>query len=354
MQVLVATDAIGSLSSLRAGRVLATGWPDGDVTVVPLGEAGAGFAQAAADQLGAEPVTGMLDEQVVTLARAPDTTLVALEPASGDTSSADLFGASSYTLGRAIREALESSERPRRLLIDLTGLAVHDGGAGLLSALGAEADVPLDAGALGLVGISRLDLLAAHARLAGIEIVGVVPSDQIAQPLLGLRGITSLRRSPNLDPGQLLETDATLAALAALAGPQHADRPGAGACGGLGLAVLALGGRLVTGPAYALEPIPVHRAVRSADLVVTGCTTFDFARRGGGVVAEVARVGEEHLAPCIAVAGEVLIGGRELRTLGIESAYAVREQQGRLPASGDVTEAELMATARRVGRSWRW
>ena len=48
------------------------------------------------------------------------------------------------------------------------------------------------------------------------------------------------------------------------------------------------------------------------------------------------------LAPCVVVAGEVLIGSREMRTMGIDAAYAVG-------ADGD-----LAATARRVARSWTW
>ena len=55
--------------------------------------------------------------------------------------------------------------------------------------------------------------------------------------------------------------------------------------------------------------------------------------------AEVAAAG---LVPCIAVAGEVLIGGREMRTLGVESAYAVRESASDDPTGGDVTEADLV------------
>ena len=69
--------------------------------------------------------------------------------------------------------------------------------------------------------------------------------------------------------------------------------------------MLALGGRLTTGPEVAWD------AVRepSADLVVTGCAVFDFGTRGGGVVAAAAAHAERLLAPCIVVAGEVLIGG---------------------------------------------
>jgi glycerate kinase len=40
--------------------------------------------------------------------------------------------------------------------------------------------------------------------------------------------------------------------------------------------------------------------------------------------------------------------------MGVEAAYAVRESSTDRPAGGDVTAAELAATARRVGRSWSW
>ena len=60
------------------------------------------------------------------------------------------------------------------------------------------------------------------------------------------------------------------------------------------------------------------------------------------------------LAPCVWSAGEVLIGAREMRTLGVEAAYAVRESTADAPAGGDLTGTELRSTARRVARSWSW
>jgi glycerate kinase len=355
MRVLVATDTIGSLSSARAGVLLATGWPDADVTVVPLGEAGAGFAEAAADQLGGELISGVLGDRVVSVARHEGTTLLSVETTCPTEQDPIPYAASSVDLGQAVRQALASAVPTQRLVVELGGAWVHDGGAGFLAALGAEADVPLDRGVSALAGLSRLDLSRARAEVAGVDLVGVVRSDQITQSLLGLRGITSMRSSGTaVDQARLLDTDATLATWARLAGPDQADQSGAGACGGVGFAILALGGRLVTGPQLAFEPEPVRQAARSTDLVVTGCTVFDFARRGGGVVAEAARIATEQLSPCIAVAAEVVIGGREMRTMGIESAYPVREPSLASQHGGDVSEAELMATARRIGRSWRW
>ena len=186
--------------------------------------------------------------------------------------------------------------------MDLVSDDVHDGGAGFLAGLG-------------------------DTRLDGIDLVGVVPEAERSQPLLGLRGITSLRgRAAGEDPARLLAIDAGLAELASALGVP--DQPGAGACGGVGLAILALGGRLATGPEVTLAGVSAP-----VDLLVTGCTSYDFATRGGGVVASAARLAAELLCPCVVLAGEVLIGGREMRTMGVEAAYGLDV------AAGDVTVA---------------
>lgn len=252
-------------------------------------------------------------------------------------------------MGEALNQ-LVAARHPRRVYVDLIGVAVHDAGAGLLAGLGATADRPLDHGAPGLIDVSVLDLSAAFSALGDTELIGVVPHGELNRHLLGLRGITSIQgRSAGLDPGLLLSIDAALEGFARLASAEQAVKPGAGACGGLGFAVLALGGRLATGPEVALASVE-----REVDLMVSGCTVFDFATRGGGVVAAVAEAAAAALSPCIVLAGEVLIGAREMRTMGIEAAYAARETAGDRPNGLAVSEAELTALARRVARSWSW
>ena len=353
MRVVVAADVIGLLSSREAGEALASGWPRAQVSVVPVGAAGAGFVQAAADLWGTGPDTFAVDGAIATTVSAGGEAALRVEQGRAPGPGLPL-DASSAALGTVLADLLDRAA-PSRVHVDLTGLAVHDGGAGLLAALGAVADVPLDAGATGLTGLGRLDLGPARARLRGAELVGVVPATELASPLLGLRGITSRDgREAGLDAEVLLRTDGDLERLAALAGDGLGGRPGAGACGGLGLAVLALGGRLVAGPALGRAAASRGAGRPAPDLVVTGCSVFDFAARGGGVVAAAAEAASGVLAPCVVVAGEVLIGSREMRTLGIEAAYAVRESSPDGPAGGDVGAAELAATARRVGRSWSW
>lgn len=362
MRVIVATDSIAPLSSCRAGAVLAQGWPQAELTVVPVGEAGAGFLQSAADQRRAEVATGLLGDRVVSVVVADRELLVAVERTAQEQAVRVPVTASSVDLGRAVVHALnvfaDSNRPPGRLLIDLGGLHVHDAGAGFLAALGAEADAPLEQGSGPLANLSRVDLAAVRERLAGVELVGVVPTGEEDAALLGLRGVTSRRAgSAGKDRSTLLATDAALARFAELVDPARVRTGGAGASGGLGFAVLALGGRLVTGPRLALADVAETARPGAVDLVVTGCTVLDFAHRGGGVVAEVARLAASLLCPCVAVAGRVLIGGRELRTMGIESAYAVTDAVTDAEpqrAREAVEEAHLLATAQRVGRSWRW
>ena len=356
MRVVVASDTIEGLSSQQAGEALAAGWPQGQVTVLPVGEAGAGFLTALAAGAGVGVETTGWGAGVVSRTTGPGWVAVQVE---GIRSTDPIpYAATSRPLGEALKSVLpelveEPPDRltttdggPYRVYVDLAGLAVHDGGAGLLAGLGATATGDLDHGVRGLAGLQEVELKAVRRALAGVDLVGVVPEDQLRQPLVGLRGITSLAgRAAGTPTDDLLATDAALEHFAGLAAPDLPNPPGGGACGGLGFAVLALGGRLASGPEIGLAAT----RFAGAELVVTGCSEFDFAARGGGVVKAVAAAPGRALSPCIAIAGRVMIGAREMRTMGIDAAYAVRDAH---PAGADA--AAVAATARRVGRSWSW
>ncbi|HET9648597.1 MAG TPA: glycerate kinase [Microlunatus sp.] len=345
MRILVASDRIGSLSSAQAGRAIASGWPTEETRVVPVGDSGAGFVEAWSDACNGALESGIGRDGLTTLARAAAGTAVAVEPARL-TGEALPDEASSLDWGRVLGAVLAG--RPRRVFVDLSGPHVHDAGAGALAALGATADVSLVGGAGPLGKLTELDPRPARALLEGVELVGIVPDIELGRPLLGLRGITSLRgRDQGIDPQRLLAVDAALGRFAEALAPEAAQAPGAGACGGLGFLVLALGGRLATGPSVLLDGSGSPRP----DLVLTGCEAFDFARRGGGVVAAAARLATQTLAPCVVLAGQVFVGSREMRTMGIEAAYA--PHVGSSPASPMDADA-LAALARRVARTWHW
>jgi len=299
VRILVATDSIGAMSSRNAGEVIAAGWrPGAEVAVLPIGEAGAGFVAAYADLAGITTLTQVIDGRTVTTGSGSSTAVVRVLGSDQANQGPGIpYQQSSRSIGEAVA-ALVRSEPPNRILVDLTGLWVHDAGAGMLAALGAVGDRPLDQGVAGLRGLSQLDLAPARALLEKTELIGVIPAAQLDRPLLGLRGITAVTgREAGEEADLMLSTDATLEAFAKLASPTDAAAHGAGACGGLGFAVLALGGRLTTGPALALSSPQGQTGLRQVDLVATGCSVFDFASRGGGVVAAMAEVASGVLSP---------------------------------------------------------
>ena len=100
-----------------------------------------------------------------------------------------------------------------------------------------------------------------------------------------------------------------------------------------------------------VDAVGLAERARRADLVVTGEGAFDFSSRSGKVPYGVAEVAADALRPCIALAGQVLVGSREMRTLGIESAYSLVDMVGIERAFGDPAGA-LADLAQRVARSW--
>ena len=79
--------------------------------------------------------------------------------------------------------------------------------------------------------------------------------------------------------------------------------------------------------------------------MVTGEGAFDFSSRSGKVPYGVAEVATRTLVPCIALAGQVLVGSREMRALGVESAYSLVDLVGE--------ERALSAPGGRAGRPRR-
>ena len=76
-----------------------------------------------------------------------------------------------------------------------------------------------------------------------------------------------------------------------------------------------------------------------------------FSSGAGKVPYGVAGVAAEALRPCIVLAGKVLVGSREMRALGVESAYSLVDLVGEERALGAPADA-LADLAERVARTW--
>ncbi len=202
---------------------------------------------------------------------------------------------------------------------------------------------------------------AARQALAAVDLV--VASD-VDVPLLGRHGaVHGFARQKGARPEQLPALEAAMTAWASAvvhaagqAGAPDPGRlvalPGAGAAGGLGFALLALGGRRVAGVQAVADAAGLAARLEGADLVLTGEGSFDWQSLRGKVVAGVARVAAGHAVPVVVVAGQVAVGRRELAVAGVEAAYAVASTEAEVAASSAAPARALAERTARVARTW--
>jgi len=359
MRVLIAPDKFaGTLTAVEAARAIAAGWarhaPDDVLDLAPMADGGPGFVDVLHTALGgkllAVTVRGPAGEATpATLLRVGDTAYVESAQACGMhlTRGDGAEGATSYGVGELVRAAVAGGAST--VAVGLGGSGTNDGGAGLLAALGATADVPLHLGAAGLEGVTTVDLTDARALLAG---VAVVVATDVDSPLTGLFGATkTFGPQKGIPEDRLPAVDGLLEVYAAATARRTSLEKGAGAAGGLGFALLALGGTRRPGIELVAHALDLAGRARLADLVVTGEGAFDFSSRSGKVPYGVAQIAEAALRPCVALAGQVLVGSREMRALGVESAYSLVDLVGEERAFAAPAEA-LAALAERVARTW--
>jgi glycerate 2-kinase len=365
MRVLVAPDAFaGTLTAPEAARAIADGWarhaPDDRLTTVPMADGGPGFVDVLHDALGGDleviTVSGPLGRPApVTLLLRDDTVWVESAQACGRPllAAPDPWHAATAGVGEAISAAVDTGATT--VVVGLGGSATNDGGAGLLGALGATADVPLDGGPAGLRGLGRLDLPAARDRLGGITLVAAIDVDV---PLLGMFGATKtfgpqkgLADDDILVVDRILDDLVVAACGSAPADRRVADEPGAGAAGGLGFALMLLGAGTRPGVELVADAVGLAAACGEHDLVITVEGTYDHSSRSGKVVHGVATTAAAAARPCIVLAGQVTVGSREMRAMGVESAYAAADLVG-ADRSMDDPFGSLAALAQRVARTW--
>lgn len=359
MRILVAPDKFaGTLSAVEAAEAIAKGWlrrsPDDEVDLAPMADGGPGFvdvlAAALSGDLVAVTVSGPFGEPVpATLLVVDGTAYVESAQACGVhlTGAERAESASTSGVGELVLAALDAGAR--RIVVGLGGSGTNDGGAGLLGALGATADRPLDAGVAALAGVTSVDLGPARARLGNVELVA---ASDVDSPLTGLFGATkTFGPQKGIPEERLPAVDGLLEAFAAVTDRRTSLAKGAGAAGGLGFALLALGAAREPGIDLVAGAVRLAERAGRVDLVVTGEGSFDFSSRSGKVPYGVAMIAAEALRPCVALAGRVLVGSREMRALGVESAYSLVELVGEERAFADPAGA-LADLAERVARTW--
>lgn len=245
--------------------------------------------------------------------------------------------ASSTGLGQLIRAALDAGVD--QIILGVGGSASTDGGAGLMTALGARlldaagADLPPGGGALSR--LDRVELAGLHPRLAHTR---MLLAGDVDNPLLGPHGAAATYGpQKGATAAQVQELDAALArwseAVASARGRSvradglaTIDIPGAGAAGGVGFAAIALlNAESRAGIDLFLEITGFYQHLVGAALVITGEGSLDAQTLRGKAPAGVAAAAGRAGIPVVAVAGRNQLGPAELSDGGFAAAYALSD-----------------------------
>ncbi|PKV88776.1 glycerate kinase [Streptomyces sp. TLI_146] len=343
-RVLVAADKFkGSLTAVQVAERVTAGLrrivPGLAVETLPVADGGDGTVAAAVAAGFARRearVTGPLGTPVTAAFAVRDgVAVVEMAEASGLQHLPEgVFApltATTYGSGELLLAALDAGART--IVFGVGGSATTDGGAGMLSALGARfldaAGEPVAPGGGPLATLATADLSGLDPRFASVDLV--LASD-VDNPLTGPKGAPAVYGpQKGATPEDVATLDAALGhfaeVLEASVGPRAAEAalaPGAGAAGGIGYgALVALGATFRPGIEVMLDVLGFAPALARATLVITGEGSLDEQTLHGKAPAGVAAAARAAGIEVVAVCGRLALPPEALGTAGIRRAYAL-------------------------------
>ena len=349
----------GALDAAQAAAALAAGCRDAGWEALehPLADGGEGTCEAVVrarggrreqvrttDALG-RPRTAMLGV-------LPDGTCV-VEGAEANglmhipRNRRDVMRASSAGIAPMVLRALDLGAP--RIVIGLGGSATVDGGLGLLIGLGLVAEDADGRRLAGrgedVAGVRRIDASGLDPRLGDVELVVAVDVDS---PLAGPTGAAPVfGPQKGATPEQVRILDEGLARLEALYG-ERAQRPGAGAAGGLGAACFLLGAQPEPGALLVMRETGFHERLEQASLVLTAEGSVDAQSATGKTVARVAGAARDAGVPCVVFGGRIDGDVEALYAAGASAVLGIGRGAKPLRMALRDSAGDLRAAARAV------
>ncbi|BCL26582.1 glycerate kinase [Streptomyces aurantiacus] len=345
-RVLIAADKFkGSLTAVQVAERVTAGLhrvaPRAEIEALPVADGGDGTVDAAV-AAGFERheirVAGPLGSEVAAAFALRDgTAVVEMAEASGlQRLPAGVFApltSSTYGSGELLRAALDAGART--IVFGVGGSATTDGGAGMLSALGArfldEDGEPVPPGGGSLGQLATADLTGLDPRLASVD---VVLASDVDNPLTGPKGAPAVYGpQKGASPDEVAVLDAGLVHFAAVLekaiggrAAEYAVAPGAGAAGGIGYgALVGLGARFRPGIEVMLDVLGFGPALERATLVITGEGSLDEQTLHGKAPAGVAAAARAAGKEVIAVCGRLSLAPEALGRAGFRRVYPLTD-----------------------------
>lgn len=292
MVIAIAPDKFkGTLTSLQAAEVMREGvlvvLPDADIHIVPMADGGEGTAAIIGPEMGFKPHKAIIHAPLeglpateATYYYSPTEKAVLFDSAAAIGLSLvppdrrDIMRASSAPVGELLGIVQERHEVDNAF-IGLGGTATCDAGLGMVLYM-ARNSVRMPQ----VVGLydAAVPLVAALGMPSALTFAAQKGADADDTAMLEIRLRKAMKMMPDGDP----------------------DTPGAGAAGGLGFALLAMGGKLAPG----VEVVAGNRiSALHPDLILTGEGRIDRQSLMGKVLSYFISYHRETSTPVIAVGG---------------------------------------------------
>jgi glycerate kinase len=320
-KIIIAPDSFkGSLSSQEVIDIVSKQalrfFPGAKIVGIPVADGGEGTVSAlCGEDTVAVNVSGPLGEQVsARYGFLGETAVMEMAAASGlplvPQSKRDPRNTSSFGTGQMMLDAIEKGIRS--IVIGIGGSATNDGGMGALRAFGVrffdESGNELSGTGGQLIKVHSIDASGLDERLKECDIRVMC---DVTNPLTGKSGATYIYGPQKGGEGAVLdaleEGMKNYEKAMAKAFGVDTKAPGAGAAGGLGTALLAVGGKLVRGIDAVLDLKNFDSELDGCDMVITGEGRFDSQSLGfGKVISGIIARAEKMNVPVAVVAGSVL------------------------------------------------
>ena len=371
MRIVIAPQSFkGSVSGPEAARAIQEGilrvFPKAETVLVPVADGGDGtldaLVEATSGQTFASRVNGPLRQRVQArwgVMGDCKTAVIEMAQASGlallPYKDRNPRHTSTYGTGQLIKRALDRGYR--RIIVGMGGSATNDGGVGMAWALGARfydsKGLPLTPGGAALSRLASIDVLGLHPALKRAEIIA---ASDVDNPLCGPEGASAVygpQKGANANTVRVL--DKALERYASVVreslGIDVAERPGAGAGGGLGAGLMAFcGGQVRSGIDIVCQVLDFDARLQGADLVITGEGRLDASTAYNKAPVGVARRASALGIPVIALAGSLGRGFEAVYEHGISAAVCIVDRPLSMRVSVARTSELLTAAAERAMR----
>lgn len=338
VRIVIAPDSFtGTLTAAQAALAIKTGWEKtnkADFYLAPMSDGGPGFIDAIEFGFGGNKthhqITG-LENTVIS------TPLL-------------MVGNTAYIESHLVVGPQFITKQPRtpdtytsRGIGELINIAVEKGCQTIFVGVGGTASIDGGVGILEVVDKSKMQ---------DVELVAATDVDVL---LLGNRGAAKGFGEQKGASKDLIEELEKKHELLAKNTPRRQDKKdaavmlGAGAGGGIGFGLMALGANRVSGLDLVTESFDLVNEISQSDLVITGEGKLDWQTLRGKVITGVAEIANESAISCLALCGQVIAGKRELAAAGIVGAYGCIEEGEALPEDPFMA---LVFLAERVSRTW--